>query len=860
MKISYNWIKEYIHKLPKPEKLAEILTMHSFEVKEVKRVRLLSGKSDFVLDIDILPNRAHDCLSHIGIARECIALINSNFPTSLVGKQFSHLFNKQKDSKFKENKKLKTNDFIKVEVKDNKLCPRYMARAITDIKVRPSPKWLRERLEILDQKSINNIVDAANYIMLETGQPLHIFDFDKLAGNKNKKIIIRRAKNKEKFTTLDNEEYELNDNILVIADSNKPIAIAGIKGGKKAEIDSNTRNIVLESANFNPHNIYKTSRELNLRTEASLRFENGVPVELTKIAMERLTSLIKKLSNSKKMEIKTDVDIYPRKANPYSMGLRVGNVSKLLGIDIPEKNIINILESLGFKIKKISPLKNVLKLAKALENVPYKHGASITYDAPNCFDCSSFTSYLFAQSGIQIPRMSIDQYFFGKPVEKKDLKAGDLVFSNTKKMIHGIIHYESKEFKKGLKIKNGIDHCGLYLGDGKVIHAVALRKKIIIEDLKKSREFKNLRGFKRIITEKDNLLLITVPFWRLDIVKDNALNLRKENDLIEEIGRIYGYEKIPAKPPIGILVPTKPNDLLRTKNKVKDILDGLGMTEVYNYSFIGEDDLKRLELDTKKYLELENPLSLDLKYLRRDLIINLLKNIRENFKYFKEVRLFELGKVYIKDKAEEKTMLTGLLGGGRDREKLFYEVKGIIDALLNKLGITSQWYDDFKANPEYTEKKLWQANQSAEIKIDNEEIGFIGEINPKILSKFNIKNRVIAFNINFKILTKLINEELIYQHPSKYPAVIRDIAVLVNSEDRVIDVLNIINNVGGDLIRDIDLFDMYKGKELTRGRKNLAFHIIFQSDERTLTDKEVDKIQAKIIKKINEEKTWEVRK
>ena len=855
MKISYNWLKEYVSKLPKPEKLADLLTMHSFEVDEMKEIRFRSGKSDFVLDINVLPNRTHDCLSHIGIAKECSALLNSKF--------------QMPDIKLKKEKKLKENNIIEVEVKDNKLCPRYTARAITNIKIKSSPKWLKERLEAIGQKSINNIVDATNYVMFETGQPLHIFDFDKVENasqnSRLKKIIVRKAKKNEQIITLDGEKHDLDNDILVIADSHEPLAIAGIKGGGKAEINENTKNIILESANFNSVNIRKTSRKIGLRTEASIRFENKISPEFTEFAIDRLTDLIVKLSKPIKPSVKTRIDVYPRRTNPYSLGLSVKKVSNLLGVKISEQEIISILKRLGFVVKKLDSLKNVLKLAKSLKGAQYKHGASVTYDAPNYFDCSSFISYIYAQSGIQIPRISIDQYFFGKPVDRKDLRPGDLVFSNTKKIIYGIIHYESKEFKKGLKMKKGIDHCGLYLGNNKIIHSTTLKNKVVIEDLKKSNEFKNLRGFRRIITEKNRKLLVTEPFQRLDITKENILNfnkelnLNKENDLIEEIARIYGYEKIPAKLPIGILVPAKPNYLLRLKNKVKNILDGLGMTETYNYSFIGENDLEKLDLDTKKYLELENPLSLDLKYLRRGLIINLLKNVKENFKYFKEVRLFELGKVYFKHKIEEKIMLAGVLGREEKKEKLFYEIKGIIDVLLNKLGITNQWYDDFKATPENTEKKLWQINRSAEIKIDDKEIGFIGEINSKILSKINIKNQVVAFNIDFELLTKLINEELIYQHPSKYPALIRDIAILVNFGDRVVNVLNIINDVGGPLIKDVDLFDMYEGDKIPQGKKNLAFHIIYQSNKRTLKDKEVDEIQNRIIKEIKKSKGWEVR-
>lgn len=688
MKISYNWLQEYISKkLPKPEKLADLLTMHSFEVE-----RFNKRGNDYIFDIDVLPNRAQDCLSHIGIAREAAALINTKCKTQNV--------------KLNEKSNLKTRDFVSVEVKDKELCPRYTARAMTNIKVGPSPKWLREKLEAIGQQSINNIVDATNYVMFETGQPLHAFDADKLAGNKLKKIIIRKAKKGEKITTLDGERYDLDSDVLVIADSNQPIAIAGIKGGKKAEVSKTTKTIILESANFNLNSIYKNSKKLTLQTEASLRFEHGLDSNLTLQAIDRLASVIKEVAGG---DIAAGIiDVSLGKILPKKVVVTLSKINSLLGIEISEKEIIKIFNSLEFKVK-----------------------------------------------------------------VKKD---------------------------------------------------------------------------------KDIWFVVEVPTWRLD--------LEIAEDLIEEIGRIYGYEKIPASPPVGALYSQPLDDLFKLKNKIKVIMEGLGLTETYNYSFVSEDDLKKIKANSKNYIELKNPLSLDLKYLRRDLLINLFKNVRDNFNnYFDKVSLFELGKVYIlTSKEKEKTMLAGILAEKEKTDKLFYRAKGIVDGLLGKMGITGQWYDNFQATPEWSNKSLWHPTNSAEIKIDNQEIGYIGEINPEILSRFKIKGRVAAFNINFEILAKLASEELIYTPPSKYPAVIRDIAILVNSGDTVADVLNVINSAGRELVQDVDLFDIYEGDRMPNGKKNLAFHIIYQSNKKTLTDKEVDKINSKIIRALSAKTGWEVRK
>jgi phenylalanyl-tRNA synthetase beta chain len=445
MKISYNWLKEYVKNLPNPEKLADLLTMHSFEVEGIEKVG-----NDYVLDIDVLPNRAHDCLSHIGVARECAALISGKLRVT--------------DYKLQESK-VKVENFVSVEVKDSELCPRYTARVMTDIKVGPSPKWLRERLEAVGQQSINNIVDATNYVAFEIGQPLHAFDAEKLTG---KKIIIRRAKKGEKIVTLDNEKCDLDNDVLIIADSKDPIAIAGIKGGKKAEIDKNTKTIILESANFNLHNVHKSSRKLGIATESSLRFEHGLDPNLASEAIDRLAGLIQKIAGGK--ITKGMIDVYPIKLRPRKIGVGLFKVNNLLGVKISETEVIKIFDLLGFKVEK-----------------------------------------------------------------------------------------------------------------------------------------------------KIDRLLVEVPTRRLDI--------EIPEDLIEEVGRIYGYEKIPSKPPLGILVSAKPDDLRSLRNKVKDILEGLGLSEVYNYSFIGEEDLKKLKQSPKNYIELENPLSVDLKYLRRDLIIGTWKSL-----------------------------------------------------------------------------------------------------------------------------------------------------------------------------------------------------------------------------------------
>ena len=655
MKISYNWLQSFFKKkLPQPAKLADLLTMHSFETEAGVRV----GK-DYLLDVDVLPNRAHDCLSHQGIAREIGAI--TGVP-SLFGK---------KPQQAKESKSLRVSDFLKVEVKDKNLCPRYTVRMAIDVDVKPSPKWIQERLKICGLKSVNNIVDIANYVMLETGQPLHAFDFDKIQGGILK---VRRAKKGEKITTLDDENYDLDEDILVIADKENPVCIAGIKGGKSPEIDRKTKRIVLEAANFSPQITRQASKQLKLRTDASWRFENQIDVNLTEGAIDMAAYLIQKIAGGKVLN--GLIDVYPKKVRPRKIGLDIEKVKSLLGVEISKKEIVRILESLSFKIQ----------------------------------------------------------------------------------------------------------------------------------------------------NPKSKILDVIVPTYRLDI--------SIPEDLIEEIGRIYGFEKIPSRLPEASIIPPQRNEDLVYQNKIKDILVNLGFSEVYNYSFVDEKEIELYQ--TKPSLvEVANPVSQEQKYLRPSLILNLLKNVRENKKYFEEVRLFEIGRVFEKDKNKviEKKKLGAVLFPAD-----FYYLKGIIETLLNKLRISDVWYDD----------KLEKDNlKRAKVKVGNVLLGWLGDS---------------IFELDFSKLVELATEERIYLPPSKYPAIIRDIALLVDPGTKIIEVLNLIHAAGGPLIKDIDLFDMYEGEEIPEGKKSLAFHIIYQSNDRTLTDKEINKLQEKIIKTLEEEKGWEVRR
>ena len=648
--------------------------MRFAEVEEMKK----EGK-DFTLDIDVKPSRAADCFSHLGVAREIAAILKLRYTVP--------------DAKFTEDKKTKPKDFVSVEVKNKTACLRYTARVVTDVKVGASPKWLKERLASCGLRPINNVVDIANYVMLETGQPLHAFDAGKLEGGK---IIVRFARDREKIITLDEQKFDLDPSVLVIADEKKPVAIAGIKGGKLPEIDRETKVIVLESANFHPQTVRKGSRKLNLRTDASLRFEHGIDPNLTEFAADRAASLVQKIAGGKVAQ--GSVDVYPKRVVPKTIRLDLNYVENLLGIKILDKEIRNSLEDLGFKIK------------------------------------------------------------------------------------------------------------------------AANRKTLIVE----------------------------APTRRLDV--------SIPEDLIEEVGRIHGYDKIPSVFPVSSLVPPKKNLKVFWENMVKDILKEAGFIEVYNYSFFGKKEADIFGYKEKELIEVENPLSQEYRYLRASLIPNLLKDVEKNFRDFQQIKMFELAKVF-RAPSLEKRHLTGLVLGEE-----FHHLKGTVDLLLERLGVGGVWYDEYRATPEDSKQLIWHPKKCAEIKVGNIEIGFLGEISPRILDDLAIKEKTVLFDIDFEKLSELSSEEHEYRPASRFPSAMRDVAVLVPGNVKVAQVLNKIYDTGKELVRDVDLFDIYQGEELPQSKKNLAFHIIYQAEDRTLSSQEIDRVQGEIIKSLEKEPEWQVRK
>ena len=354
MLISYDWLQSYFDKkLPKPEEVAEALSLHSLEIEGLEK-----AGGDYVIDVDVLPNRAHDCLSHIGIARELSVILN----LKLKEKELST--NHKPPARMDVHPGGQTPK-LEIEVENKEKCRRYIGLEINNIQVGPSPEWLKKRLEAVGQKSINNVVDAINYVMLSLGQPLHAFDADKL---KSKKIVIRDAENGEMITLLTGEEVALKEGeTLVISDEFDALAIAGVKGGTRAEIDENTKNIILESANFDPVSIRKTSRALGIHTDSSKRFEREITPDLAGKGMDEAVKLILEIAKTPETEVKEAVDIYPKPVESWSISVSVDEINNLLGTKLKAREITDIFNRFGFEYKLIDADKKLIDADKVFE-------------------------------------------------------------------------------------------------------------------------------------------------------------------------------------------------------------------------------------------------------------------------------------------------------------------------------------------------------------------------------------------------------------------------------------------------------------------------------------------------------------
>lgn len=808
MKFLHSWIQDYIQdKIPEGEEFVEKISTNAFEVEEFNKIEnpkeIVSDKIpeiDYIYDLNILPNRAHDALSHYFLAKEVATLFDFKLKNIL-----------QDLEEFKKDLNIEKTNTSFIKIQETKECSRFIGVRVEGVEVAPSPNFIKYRLESIGEKSINNIVDITNYVQFSFNKPMHAYD----ANLVNKFLEVRFAKENEKMLTLDNRDLDLNEDTLVIADSENVLALAGIKGGKYSGITDNTNKVIIESANFNPISIRKTSGKYNLKTDASKRFENGIADSLVEIGTLETLRLIKEYASGENFKILEIVDNFPKEKQSswkYKVSVSLLEINKILGINLEEKEVEDILKKLDFDYKIISPKKNIENLIEVVLNKKYKSISSMRENAPEAFSCSSLVSYLY--EGIYMPSVSVDKYLFTKRenINKDNLKFGDLIFRNSEE---GKIYYEGIEYKKGERVEEGVDHVGIYLGENKVLHSSRdLENGTEIESLEKFFNKGKIVGFGRVVDDmEEERFVVEIPSERLD--------LRIKEDIVEEIVRVYGLDKIESILPnlnkSGIF-----SKKLYYENKIKNILLESGFSEVMAYSLRNKGDIKIIKSVAQDKNMLRTNLSDGIGEIIEKNIFNMpLLDTRE-------MKVFEFGNIFSLENGKEKEKRN--LAIAFDDGKKNKEYKSIIEEILNKIK------EELKLeNINYIEYKNLRQKENR-IEIDFESL---------------IKD-LEEINTSKGLEEKYYNKEVKYEAFPLTPFIVRDIACWVSKDITEKDIEKIILENIGELCKSVKLFDKFEKEIDDEVKKSFAFRLIYQDKERTLTDEEVNKEADKIYKALKE--------
>ncbi len=630
--------------------------------------------NDVIFDIGITPNRA-DCMSVVGIAREVCALL---------GKDMKKInLNYDIDVYAKDT----VRDYVNVSV-ETPNCFRYMASAVTDVKIERSPLWMRARLNAVGIKPINTIVDITNFVLVEFGQPLHAFDQEKIKGQK---IIVRQAEDGESLAVLNHNTYNLNDEVMVIANETEPMVIAGVIGGNDSCISNETKKCVFESAVFDLKSIRVTSRKLGVRTDSSARYEKGVNVANAELGLARALHLVSKLKCGK--VARGVIDIANKKNQSRNITGSIKLINDILGVTVPTNEMVRILNSLGVVTKA-----------------------------------------------------------FGDKLECE------------------------------------------------------------------------------------------VPPYREDIENDY--------DLAEEIIRLYGYDvydKLDYKLfQQASVTEGKHHPRLQLERGYRNMLVEKGFYENISYSLVSSDINQKLLLseDENKLVKIANPISEDISCMRTSLAHSLFLNMAYNISVGnKQLKIFECGRTYkakslpVEELPEEKNLLAmAVCEDGYD----FFDMKGVVEAMLAK------------KECEYTlvrsTKPYLHPNKSADVVVGDAVIGSWGEVHPTVALNFGIPAGVIYGEIDTQYLAGLQDRKYSTKPISKFPIVDRDLAVVVDEEIAVGDLLNSVKSACGGLYYDASLFDIYRSDALGEGKKSVAINIKLSHLEKTLTDEEVEQVMKKVLK------------
>ncbi len=641
----------------------------------------LLGLHDSVVEYEITSNRV-DCYSVIGIAREAAATFNKDLylpPIPPTGNDED------------------VHDYVSVEVEDQELCPRYTARIVKNVKIGPSPKWMQRCLASQGIRPINNIVDITNFVMAEFGQPMHSYDYDTI---KDHKIVVKRAKNGETFTTLDGQERNLDENVLMIADGERYVGIAGIMGGEDSMITDDVKTVLFEAACFNGTNIRLSSKRIGLQTDASQKFDKGLDPNTAIEAIDRACALMEEFGAGE--VVGGVVDVYPNRRMPVELAFEPEKINAMLGTDVSEEQMLD---------------------------------------------------------------------YFARE---------DLVYDDERRVI-------------------------------------------------------------------------IVPTWRQDLLRTC--------DLAEEVARFYGYDHIPTTLPKGGNTSGGLQFEMRIEGIARDIAEDCGFSQGYCYSFESPKVFDKLLLPQdapeRQAIEIRNPLGPDYSIMRTLSLNGMLTSLATNYnRRNKNVRLYELGNVYLADELplkelpDERMKFTlGMFGDGD-----FFDMKGAVEVFLEKIGLRERisYRTDNK-------KPYYHPGRTAEIYYQDQLIGEIGEVHPTVTKNYGIGDRTYIAVLDLKTITPMANFDYKFEAVAKYPAVTRDLSMIVPKAVTNEQIETMIEQRGGKILEHLELFDLYEGAPILPGFKSMAYSLVFRRKDKTLEEAEITAAMKKILKGL-EDMNIELRK
>jgi phenylalanyl-tRNA synthetase beta chain len=640
----------------------------------------LLNRDDEVLELSLTPNRS-DCLSMLGVAYEVAAILGREVKLPEIDLQ---------------PVAEKASDYVKVTVEAKEDNPLYVAKVIKNVKIGPSPLWMQTRLMAAGIRPHNNVVDITNYILLEYGQPLHAFDLDRLG---SKEILVRRAKDGEKFITLDDVERTLTADQLVITNGTEPVALAGVMGGANSEVTSDTTTVLLEAAYFNGGTVRKASKDHGLRSEASARFEKGVDPNRVRAAGERAAYLMAKYAGGDVLEGAAEVDVMT--VEPTVVSISLEKINRVLGTNLNIADVKDIFNRLQF---------------------------GVTID-------------------------------------------GDTI-------------------------------------------------------------------------------TVTAPTRRGDI--------KIEEDLIEEVARLYGYDNIPKTLPIGSSTPGKLSVYQKKRRIVRQYLEGIGLNQAVTYSLTSEEKAPQFALEKRDIIRLAMPMSEDRSVLRLSIMPQLLEVLKYNSaRQNDHLGIYETGAVFLANGADvqptEKEHLAAAITGlwhshswqGEKKPVDFFVQKGILEGLFDKLGLANK--------VKYVQAKVegMHPGRTAEIHLNDEKIGFIGQVHPNVQKDLDLKDTYV-FELSLQTVLEAESAPLQYEAIPRFPSITRDIALVANKETVSGTLKEIILTAGIPLLKEVYVFDLYEGDRMEEGKKSIAFSLKYVDPERTLTDEEVTKVHNKVLDALKE--------